>query len=126
MRAAELGAGELAVTSINREGTGKGFDLELTRRIAESVSIPVIACGGAGCAKDVRDVVLEGKADAVSVASCLHYEFIQSHQTIDDDYTAEGNTEFLRRRTSFSKITPSSLAAIKQHLSESGIACRMN
>ena len=126
MRAAELGAGELAVTSINREGTGKGFDLELTRRISESVSIPVIACGGAGCAADVGEVVLEGKADAVSVASCLHYDFIQSHEMIDDDFSAEGNTEFLRRGTSSSKISPSSLAAIKEHLSESGIACRMN
>jgi len=48
LQAAELGAGEIIVTSVDREGTGKGFDLELTRRIAESVPIPVIACGGAG------------------------------------------------------------------------------
>ncbi|MCL0101979.1 HisA/HisF-related TIM barrel protein, partial [Dehalococcoidia bacterium] len=48
LRAAELGAGELMVTAIDREGTGKGFDLELTRSIAGSTSIPVIACGGGG------------------------------------------------------------------------------
>ena len=48
IRAAELGAGELLVTSVDQEGTVKSFDLELTRRISESVSIPVIACGGGG------------------------------------------------------------------------------
>src|SRR6266511_6345869 len=59
-RAAEMGAGELLVTSIDREGTGKGFDLELTRRIAESVSIPVIACGGAGIVEHVVEIANEG------------------------------------------------------------------
>ena len=58
VRAAELGAGELLVTSIDREGTGKGFDLELTRRIARAVSVPVIACGGAGKVKDISDVMI--------------------------------------------------------------------
>ena len=65
VRAAELGAGELLVTSINQEGTGKGLDLELIRIISESVPIPVIACGGIGQVSHVHDAVVEGKADAV-------------------------------------------------------------
>ena len=62
-RAEELGAGEIMITSIDREGTGKGFDLELTKRVSESVSIPVIACGGPGSVNDVVQVISEAKAD---------------------------------------------------------------
>ena len=73
LRATELGAGELLVTSVDREGTRKGFDLELTRRIADAVPIPVIASGGAGSIEDVAAVIRDGHADAVAVASLLHY-----------------------------------------------------
>ena len=73
LRATDLGAGELLVTSVDREGTRKGFDLELTRRIADAVPVPVIASGGAGSVDDVADVIHHGHADAVAVASLLHY-----------------------------------------------------
>ena len=83
-RAVELGAGEIMVTSIDREGTGKGFDLELTKKISESVSIPVIACGGAGTIRHIYDVIAGGSADAVSIASILHYNFIKQSKVEDD------------------------------------------
>ncbi len=73
-KAADLGAGEILVTSVDKEGTLKGFDLDLTARISQSVSIPVIACGGAGKAEHVLAAVQEGRADAVSVASILHFK----------------------------------------------------
>ena len=69
----ELGAGEILLTSVDKEGTGKGYDIELIKRVASSVPIPVIACGGAGKIKDIIDCVKKGKADAVSLASMLHY-----------------------------------------------------
>lgn len=69
-----LGAGEILVTSIDREGTRQGFDLELTRAITSAVGIPVIASGGMGKASDLVDVVTQGKADAVAMADVLHYE----------------------------------------------------
>lgn len=72
--AAALGAGEILLTSVDQEGTAKGFDLDLTRRVATAVSVPVIASGGAGSADDVAAVVSEGAADAVCVAHLLHYE----------------------------------------------------
>lgn len=122
-QAAELGAGELLVTSINQEGTGEGFDLELTRTIAESVPIPVIACGGAGKLSDVSRVVREGKADAVCLASILHYHCIRHHHG-QDDFSEEGNTEYLNTRRGFSKIQEAALPEIKHHLRERGIACR--
>lgn len=124
MRAAELGAGELLVTSINKEGTGKGFDLELTRRIAEAVPIPVIAAGGAGKISDVHDVIAQGRADAVCLASLLHYNALNHLRAEDDDYSQEGNIEFLRQRVRLSHIQDTSLPDIKAFLEARGVGCR--
>ena len=123
IRAAELGAGEILLTSIDCEGTGKGFDLELTRQVARSVSIPVIACGGAGKLHDIHDVITQGQADAVSIASMLHYNYIRQHYT-DDDYSSEGNVEFLRSGREFSKVQDATLAEIKDYLIQHNLPCR--
>lgn len=72
-RGVELGAGEILLTSVDREGTRKGFDIELTRAVSSIVPIPVIAGGGMGCVEDMVDVVNHGKADAVAMADILHY-----------------------------------------------------
>jgi len=124
IRVAELGAGEIMVTSIDREGTGKGFDLELTREIAESVSIPVIACGGAGNVGHISQVITEGKADAVSMASILHYECASRLVADDSEYDQEGNVEFLRRGQGFSLVEGASIREVKRHLVDAGIECR--
>ena len=73
-RGAALGAGELLVTSVDREGTRKGFDCELMRAVSAAVSIPVIASGGMGTVQHLVDVVQQGQADAVAMADILHYE----------------------------------------------------
>jgi cyclase len=124
IRAAELGAGELLVTSINQEGTGKGFDIELIRHIAESVSIPVIAHGGAGKASDVHNAIINGQADAVSIASILHYQCLEQVKTDSKDFVSEGNTEFLQHGGSLKAIQPTSLPEIKNYIISQGVACR--
>jgi imidazole glycerol-phosphate synthase subunit HisF len=68
-----LGAGEILLTSMDRDGTKSGFDLALTRAVAEAVSVPVIASGGVGTLDDLANGVLEGKADAVLAASIFHF-----------------------------------------------------
>jgi cyclase len=68
-----LGAGELVVNSIDADGTREGYEIKLTRMIAEAVSIPVIASGGAGKPEHLYEVLTEGKADAALVASMVHY-----------------------------------------------------
>ena len=68
-----LGAGEILVTSMDADGQQTGYDIELTRAIAEATSVPVIASGGAGNLEHLRQVVTEGKADAVLAASIFHY-----------------------------------------------------
>jgi len=73
IRAAELGAGEILLTSMDRDGTREGFDNVLTRAIADSVSVPVIASGGVGTLEHLVDGVVQGGADAVLAASIFHF-----------------------------------------------------
>ncbi len=122
----ELGAGEILLTSVDKEGTGAGFDLELTRAVAEAVSIPVIANGGAGKLEDIKEVIKEGRADAVSLASVLHYDFVKNHSGADNvsKNKTEGNTEFLKSGRTSSKITTAGLPEIKSYLAKQGINCR--
>jgi cyclase len=68
------GAGEVLLTSIDRDGTGNGYELELTRAVADAVSVPVVASGGAGRVEHFADALLEGHADAVLAASRFHFE----------------------------------------------------
>jgi len=72
-KVAELGAGEILLTSMDRDGTKEGFDLELTKRISKSVSIPVIASGGAGKKEHFLEAFQKGKADAALAASLFHF-----------------------------------------------------
>lgn len=82
-RAEELGAGELLVTSMDRDGTKDGFDLALTRAVAEAVSIPVIASGGAGTVEHFYEVFTEGKADAGLAASIFHFKTLTIREVKD-------------------------------------------
>ena len=75
--AEKLGAGEILLTSMDCDGAKKGYDLELTRRVAEAVKIPVIASGGAGSKKDFLDVFQDAKADAALAASLFHYKELE-------------------------------------------------
>lgn len=77
MRAEKLGAGEILLTSMDCDGTKAGYDLQLTRQIAENVSIPVIASGGAGTKEHFYEVLTEAKADAVLAASLFHYKELE-------------------------------------------------
>jgi cyclase len=72
-RMTEAGAGEILLTSMDRDGTRDGFDLELTRAVADAVTVPVIASGGVGSKEHLASGVLEGKADAVLAASVFHF-----------------------------------------------------
>lgn len=77
MKAAELGAGEILLTSMDCDGTKAGYDIELTRTIADNVNIPVIASGGAGTKDHFCDALTEGGADAALAASLFHYKELE-------------------------------------------------
>ena len=80
VQAHKLGAGEFLVTSMDKDGTKDGYDLELTRQIAEAVSVPVIASGGAGTKEHFYDALTEGKADAALAASLFHYKELEINE----------------------------------------------
>jgi imidazole glycerol-phosphate synthase subunit HisF len=82
------GAGEILLTSMDRDGTRDGFDLALTRAVADAVSVPVIASGGVGTLQHLADGVLEGGADAVLAASVFHF----------GDFTVRAAKEHMRAR----------------------------
>lgn len=85
-RAEELGAGEICLNSIDADGTKEGYELTLTSRVADSVGIPVIASGGAGTPEHLREVLVEGRADAALIASMVHF----------DEYSIREIKEYLR------------------------------
>ena len=87
-RVTALGAGEILLTSMDRDGTKIGFDLELTRAVADAVSVPVIASGGVGTLQHLAEGVLEGGADAVLAASVFHF----------GDFTVRAAKEHMRAR----------------------------
>lgn len=84
----KLGAGEILLTSMDADGTKKGFDLELTRAVSDAVSVPVIASGGVGNLEHLTEGILEGHADAVLAASIFHF----------GEYTIREAKEFMRSR----------------------------
>src|SRR5687767_9616725 len=122
VRAAELGAGELVVTSIDREGTGQVYDLDLTGKIASSVSIPVVACGGAGNITHVAEVLKVG-ASAASLASMLHYNCARRLSSLDDEFAPEIDLSHLRS-PGFAKIQDASLTELKAELGSWGFVSR--
>jgi imidazole glycerol-phosphate synthase subunit HisF len=87
-RVEKLGAGEILLTSMDRDGTKSGFDLALTRAISDAVNIPVIASGGVGNLQHLADGVIDGRADAVLAASIFHY----------GEYTVREAKEYMRAR----------------------------
>ena len=88
LKGEELGAGELVVNSIDADGTREGYEINLTRMIAEAVSIPVIASGGAGKPEHLYEVLTEGRADAALVASMVHF----------GEYTVSGLKSWLHNK----------------------------
>ena len=119
----ELGAGEIFLTSINQEGTGDGYDTDLIKSIADSVPVPVVACGGAGKREHILRAIVEGHADAVCMASMLHYYYIKNCFIDGDIYAEEGNISFLQSKKTWMHES-TSISFIKSFLSEYGIDCR--
>ena len=88
----DAGAGEIIITSVNNEGLRKGFDLNITKKISNAVSLPVIAHGGAGSFQDIYDVIKKTNVSGVGIASMLHYDAIKYLPKVKSRI---GNTDFL-------------------------------
>lgn len=117
------GAGEILLMSVDHEGTGHGYDLELTKKVTEAVTIPVVACGGADSPQGITDVIKMAGAHAVSISSILHYGF-KTAFTDHQDYQ-EGVIDFIKEGGVNKAITPTTISEIKQYLTSQKIQCRM-
>jgi cyclase len=120
----ELGAGEIVITSVDKEGTGEGFDVVLTKMVSDAVSIPVIAHGGCGSPADCINIIQNANVDAIAIASVLHYNYILNakHTGL---YEEEGNTSFLTSGKTYGKIIPCSIEDIKTALKLADISVRL-
>lgn len=122
----DLGAGEILLTSIDREGTGEGFDINLYSNLKKILNIPVIAHGGASNLEHIKEVIKTTNIDAVSIASILHYSAIkQLIERADSNFLEEGNIDFLKRKTSFKSFGNEDIVSIKNFLNENQINVRL-
>lgn len=122
---AELGAGEIVITSVDREGTGEGFDFNLIRSITRAVKIPVVAHGGALSPKNTAEMVKECGVHGICIASAFHYDAI-STGAIDRSFNSsrEGNTSFLNSGGMFGKINSFDLKSLRKTLVQNNIPTR--
>jgi cyclase len=120
---ADLGAGEVVITSVDREGTGQGFDIDLVSEISNLINIPVIAHGGAGKMEHVFDVIQKGNVSAVMISSLLHYHFLKDNESSASDL--EGNIEFLNRKRNFHTFELCNINNVKTSLISNQIQCRL-
>jgi cyclase len=119
----ELGCGEIIITSVDREGTGKGFDRDLCKLINDSVSISVVAHGGAGKKEDVIEIFKNTTIDSVSIASIFHYEAIK-YINQGSANSIEGNFDFINSGRKLKNLEPILLADLKETLKSNLIYCR--
>ena len=120
----ERGAGEILLTSIDQEGTGNGFDIDLINLISDKVTIPVIAHGGAGTISHIVDAFQSTGVDAVAVASILHYTAINQDDISQKQFQSEGNVEFIKKHLSFKMFGNENVKKIKKQLVSSKILIR--
>ncbi|MDA7813050.1 imidazole glycerol phosphate synthase cyclase subunit [Flavobacteriaceae bacterium] len=121
----ELGAGEIIITSVDNEGTGKGLDEELISQVVKESTIPLIVHGGVGSKEHVRNILENTGVDAVSAASIFHYDYVKNNINKEIAIT-EGNTEFLLSGRSVKSIKTTSLADLKTYLFENKVNIRYN
>lgn len=122
-RAADLGAGEILLMSVDQEGTGRGFDVDLVRAVSQRVGIPVIALGGAGRVEHLPEAVRAG-ADAVACASLFHYAVLPSLDHSDDEFDPGINLTAMRGARTFGAVVPASVPEAREALAAAGVRVR--
>lgn len=137
-RVEACGVGEILLTAIRADGMGTGYDLDLIRAVSSSVSVPVIACGGAGKAGDLAAAVVEGGADAVAAASLFHYRYAKAKagkKTMQlaggglrmGEHIDSGNIDFLNEGyggMKFLMVEPASISEAKAAMRAAGLSVR--
>lgn len=119
----EIGVGELVLTSVDREGTGEGFDEDLLKLIAPLVEIPLLVHGGISGADEIEKI--SNLVDGVVIGSIFHYDTIFRLKTFQDHSLKDGNTSFLQKQKRYKRINPIGIQKLKEELSDRGISIRL-
>ena len=120
-KAEELGVGEILITSVDRDGTSEGYDLELLEKIRESVNVPLIAHGGASDFENIKDAL--SYVDAIAIASAFHYGSYKDFNN-EESQRKEGNFSFLDSKNIFNKVRTFSIKELKEYLNDNNIPHR--
>ncbi len=120
----KLGAGEILLTAVDREGAGEGMDMDLIRQVHANINIPLVVHGGIGSSEHALAVAKELPISGIVLASLLHYQYLKTNRQIDG-FEEEGNIEFLKSNRIYNKIVPTTLADLKESISSSNITCRL-
>lgn len=123
-RVVDLGAGEIVITSVDREGTGEGFDIPLVRSVVDSVNVPVVAHGGAGSVEDIKELIQTTQVNGIAVASIFHYQTVQQMDTVNDPKKNEGNFSFLQKGQGTKRIKPIAITDVVSELKKINVVCR--
>ncbi len=116
----DLGAGEILLTSVHKEGLKNGFDIEITKKISKAVAIPVISHGGAGSFKDILDVIKKTNISGVSISSLFHYNSINNKKKLS---TKLGNLDFIKKQKK-KKNNLNIINELKKFLKKNGVNLR--
>ena len=118
----QLGAGEIMLTSVDQEGSGKGMDANLILQVCDAVTIPVVAHGGIGNPKHVLEIASRLPVSGLAISSMLHYHTITISKNLDS-FEEEGNIEFLKSNRILSSIEASTINDVKKLLKDNMINC---
>ena len=122
----KIGVGEICITFVDGDGTGKGFDIGFINKLEKITNLPIVINGGSGNIKQISDLFLNTKIDGLSISSIFHYYYIKKVKNKNfNDYKSEGNIEFLRQNIIKKNIEISSIKNLKKKLSKKGIICRL-
>ena len=119
----ELGVGEIILTSVDKEGTGKGFNFQLISKVINNISVPLVVHGGAGNINDIKDVIDNFDIDAISASSIFHYDFIKGHNKIKRNLH-EGNYDFVTSGRTVKNIKSCTILELKNFLAVNNINIR--
>jgi imidazole glycerol-phosphate synthase subunit HisF len=121
----QLGVGEISLTSVDQEGSGKGFDLMLANQLYNAVSIPIVIHGGAGSKQQVLDLAKELPISGIAISSLFHYDYILHNRQLEG-FENQGNIDFLKSNQAPFSIESISINKLKLFLMKNNIDCRID
>ena len=123
-RIQEMGAGELVLTSVDKEGTGKGFDFDLINLISKRLNIPLIVHGGAGSKEDILKLALSNSVEGICASSIFHYNVLENNK-FKLSKNNEGNTDFIKSNQKVKHIQSVDIKNLKEYLIHNGVNVRI-